>query len=220
MTLFNRITLITAALLSLAIISSESYGKDYPLDTTFYRDGGTDGGRYWVLGDSGNWYLGLGENTSSAGGKIKVERISDVNGKPALMFEWKKKKGDGYVALADYNTQSNLVPYKDAAAMAIDVKVVKAPNSSFGFSMKGDKGEEASVYIHDTLRSMKKNKWYTLLVPLSCIINKGADLSKTVHYMQFKTNGRAKVGVANVRLERIDDSMKNCKQLVAIKLEK
>lgn len=216
----KRSLLAASLILSLGLISEQSYAKDYPLDSSFYRDGKTAGGRYWVTGDSGDWYMTLGDKDRSAGGKIRVSGTKDVNGNPAKVFEWKKKGGDGYVALADYSTQSDLTPYKDAAALAVDVKVMKKPDAGFEFSMKGDKGANAAVYIQESLKGMKQNKWYTLLVPLSCMVAKGADLSKSVHLMQLRTGGRAKLGVANVRLERIDDSMKNCKELVAFKLEK
>ena len=208
-----------AAFLTAALASSIVEAKEYAADANFYRDGNTIGGRYWVLGDAGDWYLNATDKTQSASGAIKVSDTKDLNGNPAKVFEWKKGK-DGYVALADYSTQANLTKYKDAAAIAIDLKVFKAPKAGVEFSMKGDTGKNAAMYIQDTLKGMTKKKWYTVFIPLSCMIDRGANFDKSVHLLQLRTSDKAKIGLANVRLERMHESMKDCNQLVAVKLEK
>lgn len=177
----------------------------------YFAQGKIIGARGITLGDPGKWGLAInGLKGESASGKIKVEP-EDFQGKgDALHITWSKKdvKGD----LGIYGPPTDIHSYKDAAALTFDVKVNTQPKESVMVGMDCGYPCRAEYEIGMSLRKLKKGAWTSFPIPLNCLQSSNFDLSKINGVFLISTSGKLDLSIANIRLEKLPEGAKTCKE--------
>ncbi len=162
------------------------------------------------LGDPSNWSLGLqGREGKSASGKLIVS-ITDFKDKgDALNLEWDAKVANlGSFSL--YGNPVDLSKFKDAAALTIDMRVESKPSKDVRIGMDCGYPCRADLVINNLIRKMPKGEWFSLPIPLNCFKSDNFDLSKINGPFTIATDGKFRVSITNVRLERLQEGEKGC----------
>lgn len=162
------------------------------------------------LGDPENWSIPVTDLTGkSETGKIKIEPSTYKEKGDAIKLTWapnKPAKGTVQISGAPLNLSS----VANSGALVIDMKVTDMPDQAVTIGMDCTYPCRGELEINKLIRSLKKNQWLSLPIPLSCLVEKGLDLQKMNGPFLMGTEGRLGIEITNIRLEKIADSENSC----------
>lgn len=189
--------------------ASQAPQSDLNPNFFYFFNGEIPGSRGFTLGDPKNWSVPVvGLRGTSASGKLTVQP-EDYQGEGyALNALWSRSKNLGQLAL--YGPPLDISAAKDLAALVVDVKVVRKPNSNVTISLDCQWPCRGSVEAAQTLKKMPVNKWAALPIPLNCFRGENFDLSKINGVFLLSTEGRMELSIANIRLERLEPGNTGC----------
>lgn len=166
----------------------------------------------WILqvSDPGNWGGETVQNfkAESKNGKVIVKPTDYAGKDDAIQITWTRSKEKGQFSV--YGNPIDLSAVKDHAAIAFDLRVDKAPNKSVKVGMDCGYPCRAEFEIASTLRKYPKKKWVSVPVPLNCFKSKNFDLSKINGPLLLSTDGKMKLSIGNIRIERLPEGDKGC----------
>lgn len=179
-------------------------------DFFYFVGGKIIGSRGFTLGDPGKWGLNMkGVEGESATGKLKVKPDDFQTENDALNLKWSKKNVKGELGL--FGPATDLSPYKDLAALTFDVKVNSKPRESVKVGMDCGYPCRAEYEVGMILRKMKKKTWTSLPIPLNCFKENNFDHTKISGVFLINTEGKLDLSIANIRLEKLPEGAKTCK---------
>lgn len=175
----------------------------------YFMNGKLPGYRGITLGDPKKWGASItGMTGTSASGKVKISP-EDYQGKgDALQLHWTRKKVKGDMGI--YGSPINIEAFKDAAALAFDVKVNTKPDKGVQIALDCGWPCRAEVEVGKQLRKLKKGQWTSFPIPINCFKSDNFDLKKINGVFVIATEGKLKLSIANIRLERLPDGSKGC----------
>lgn len=206
---FLRKSLI--ALSSLCLFSPLFSSAQTELNPTyFYLVKGELIGRSISLGDPSNWSTSLpGREGQSASGKITVAPTDFKATGDAIQINWSpRKKVQGSFGL--YGGTLDLAKFKDAASITIDMRVDGKPDKEVKIGLDCGYPCRADIVINSMIKKMPKGEWFSLPLPLNCFKSDNFDLSKINGPFTIATEGKFKVSITNIRLEKLPEGDKGC----------
>lgn|GEM_PF-366416 len=176
----------------------------------YFVNGKLIGQRGINLGDPGKWGHPIdGLTGKSATGKIQVKPEDFQSKGDALNITWSKKDAKGELGI--YGPPIDIAAFQDVAALTFDVKVNTQPRESVMVGMDCGYPCRAEYEIGMMLRKLKPGTWTSFPVPLNCLSAGNFDLSKIGGVFLISTSGRLDLSVANIRLEKLPQGAKTCK---------
>lgn len=188
---------------------------------------------YIINGKSvANWQMSVGNALNyyvpieAQSGKTKRKNLTVSPSKKetdgdALRLKWKGKKvknqwggnalNNNFFSVGKHNIDISSV--KDAAALAFEIKVLKAPNEQVTLSMQCNHSNKCvgSYALKSSLRSLPKNKWTVLPIPLNCFKGDNEfDFSQVTNILNIATQGKLDIEIANVALIQLPAGSKGC----------
>jgi len=176
----------------------------------FYFFGGKlIGNRWMTVGDPKKWGETISDLPgSSASKKLKASK-EDYQGKgDAIRLEFSRKKIKGDFGI--YGSPINIDSVKDAAALTFDVKMITKPDKGVQIALDCGYPCRAEVEVARQLRKLPKNEWAVFPIPLNCFKSDDFDLKKINGVFVIGTEGKLKLSVANVRLEKLPAGNTGC----------
>jgi len=166
----------------------------------------------WILqvSDPSNWGGVTVEQSkaTSSSGKVDVKPVDYVGKNDAIQITWNRAKEKGQFSV--YGNPIDLSSVKDKAALAFDLRVDKAPNKSVLVGMDCGYPCRAEFEIAGTFRKYPRKKWISVPLPLNCFKSDNFDLSKINGPLILSTDGKMKLSIANIRIERLPEGDKGC----------
>jgi hypothetical protein len=179
-------------------------------DFFYFAKGKIIGARGITLGDPSKWGLAInGLSGESASGKVQVEPEDFQEKGDALHISWSKKDVKGELAI--FGPPINIAPYKDFAALTFDVKVNTQPKESVMVGMDCGYPCRAEYEVGMLLRKLKKGAWTSFPIPLNCLKSSNFELGKINGVFVINTSGKLDLSIANIRLEKLPEGSKTCK---------
>lgn len=163
-----------------------------------------------MLGDPSNWALAVQDRTGqSKSGKLSI-KPTDFKGKgDALQASWNGKKDTATLSIV--GPAIDIANFKDAAALAMDIRLDKRPTKGVTLSMSCTWPCRGEVQIRKLLTEFPVGEWFSLPVPLNCLkSDDGFDLSKISGPFTIATEGKLTLSITNIRLERLAEGEKGC----------
>lgn len=193
----------------LAPLVSQAQGELNPNHVYLFK-GEAVGERAISLGDPSNWYTPVENRTGkSAGSKISVAPTDFKGTGDAIQITWNpRKKVDGSLDIG--GKAVDLSALKNAAALAIDMRVDVKPDKDIIVRLSCGYPCQADVSIRKMISQMPKNEWFSLPIPLNCFKGKEFDLSKISSPFVITSNGKATISITNIRLEKLAEGDKGC----------
>lgn len=176
----------------------------------YFVNGSLIGGWGFSVSDPGNWGGVRVENFVGRSKNGKVEtRQADYAGKgDAIQIQWSRLKERGQFSII--GNAVNLSAGRDAAAIVFDVRIDKTPNKGVKIGMSCGYPCGAEFDIAGTLRNSPKSKWFSLPIPLNCFKSDNFDLTKINGPLLLSTEGKMKLTLANIRIERLPEGDSGC----------
>lgn len=168
------------------------------------------GPRGMQVGDPDNWSVAIqNREGKSKSGKISVKPGSFKEAGDALELNWSsRKKMQGSFGI--YGAPIDISVFKDAAALVIDLKVDVRPNKDVHIGMDCGYPCRATISARKLLTEFKTGEWFSLPIPLNCFKSEEFDLSKINGPFIIDTEGKLKLTIANIRLEKLMEGEKGC----------
>lgn len=213
---FNSVLLRSGLILILCCIAwlqTVNVRAESQLNPSFFYfiNGNVVGPRAVLLGDPNKWGVAVNElRGKSASGKIQVEPEDYQFEDDALRIKWSKKDIKGELSI--FGPEIDISKFKDEAALTFDVKVLKRPRESVMVGMDCGYPCRAEFEVGMLLRKLKKNTWTSFPIPLNCLKSNNFDLSKIGGVFLISTQGKLDLSVANIRLEKLPEGSKSCKE--------
>ena len=97
-----------------------------------------------------------------------------------------------------------------AMALAVDLRVDEAPSADVRLGIGCGESCAGSIEISSLLSAESAKQWGTLLVPLSCFRNAGADMANVVSPFALETTGSFALSFSDIRLASHDETAIAC----------
>lgn len=174
------------------------------------------------VGNGLNWYIPV-ENQSgrTKRGNVSVSASSKDGDNDALNIKWKGKivktewggnaLYDSSFSLSKHNIDLSSVA--NAAALVLEIKVLKAPNENVALTMQCQNNAECKgVFpLKNVLRKLPKKTWTYLPIPLACFDSQGNfDFSQVTTALSIATQGKLEISLANVGLAPLPEGTTGC----------
>jgi beta-glucosidase len=165
------------------------------------------------VGSPANWAIEAttARTTTQDSEDLVVENIDRRVQEDARSARW-AGTGLAFLALSarpgiDISSQS-----KEGFALAFDVRVDEPPTAAVNLSMSCGMPCRGSVDLTSTLATLPAGEWHTLRVPLSCLADAGADMTRIDSPFGLGTTGQLSLAFSDVRLVPGDDGPTVCPQ--------
>lgn len=179
----------------------------------------------WVasIGNGLNWYVPVeAQRAKTLRKNLTVEPTTKINEGDAVIIKWRGKKVknewggnalfDSSFSISKHNI--DIASVKDVAALAIELKLIKAPNENVTLSMQCNYSNHCTQKypLKSALRSIEKNKWTLLPIPLNCFkAGNDFDYSKVTTIFSIATQGKLEIEIANIGLIALPEGNTGCK---------
>lgn len=141
----------------------------------------------------------------------------------AIRFTWSPKGVKNEWGADDTNVQTitlinrmahvDISPVVDQAALTVDLRVIRAPTGQVTITLESawDWRARAGVPLRSALRSIPRNEWISVPIPLRCFLgnNEAFDFGQLTG-IQLQTGGRMELEISDIRLTGYPAEMANC----------
>ncbi len=189
-----------------SIVQAEEVNPNF----VYLHQGELTGYRSISVGDPGNWSSQLpGREGKSASGKVSVAPADFRGTGDAIEISWDpRKKMAGNIGI--YGEAMDLSAYRDQASITLDMRVDTRPDKEVRLGLDCGYPCRADIPLNSILRKSPRGEWFSLPIPLNCFEGENFDLSKISGIFSMSTDGRFKVTIANIHLERLPEGEKGC----------
>ncbi len=146
------------------------------------------------------------------GGELIVRNVDRRVQEDARAASW-SGDGEAYILLSGplgFQGFDLSAPAAEGSALAIDIRVDEEPSEDVSFAMACGMTCRGVVPMGDVLAALPVGEWRTLRIPLSCLRDAGADLSRISAPLVLGTAGRLGLSFSDVRLVAADDGPMIC----------
>jgi hypothetical protein len=206
-----KVLLLGTLLLCVNTISAQTADKP-KLNSKFYyiHEGKIVDGWSLSVGDPANWSTPvIDRKGKSASGKVAVEPSDFKVKNDALTITW-NSRSDEKGTLAIYGADIDLSTAENTAALVIDMKIEVSPNKEVNIGMGCTYPCEGMVNMGKPLKKLEKDKWQSLPIPLNCLTKAGLDLKKINGPIIISTEGRMKLSITSIHLEKLQEGDASC----------
>ena len=161
-----------------------------------------------------------GETTRGSLAAEPAKRNTDGD---AIRFTWAPKgvknewgsddKGVQTITLVNSLAQVDISSVVDQAALTMDIRIIRAPNKRVTLTLEGawDWETRAGVPLKSALRSLPKNEWVSVPIPLRCFLKGNEDFDfRTLTGIQLQTGGKMQIEISDLRLTAFPPDKVNC----------
>ncbi len=161
-----------------------------------------------VIGNKYNWYIELNnlEGETQKNGLV-VSRANRRTKGDAISAKWSGKTMSQLYLLAE---KVDLKAAENIAELIIELRVDKRPNKKVFVRMGCKNACQGEIDYSKIIRGLPVGKWQVVTIPLNCLAQAGADLSRVDSPLQIATEGRFALSIANVLLNRLPPGVKGC----------
>jgi len=200
------------ALASILLLSipAVTFAKEMPNPNyVYFSAGDTPDNWTWVLSDPDNWWMPLdGNEGKSAQEKVRITPASFQSEKDAVNIQWSKSSTWGSATIS--GREVDLSGYENAAELSVALKVKKRSKSEVKLTMNCGENCSGEVQIGHILNKAPLDQWFLLPVPLNCLRQSGADLSKVIAPFSIGTTGSLELEIAEIQIMPLADGDKGC----------
>jgi len=202
----KRLMFLSALLLTPALtLAAETPNPNY----VYFSAGDTPENWAWVLSDPDNWWQPLaGNDGQSAQKKVRIAPASFQSENDAVNIHWSKHSSWGSAAIS--GREIDLSGYENAAELSVALQVKKRSKSEVKLSMNCGENCGGEVQIGHILNKAPLDQWFLLPVPLNCLSQSGADLSKIISPFSIGTTGSLELEIAEIQVMPLADGDKGC----------
>lgn len=182
------------------------------LNSKFYyiHEGKVVDGWSLNVGDPANWSTPvIDRKGKSASGKVAVEPSDFKTRNDAITITW-ASRSDEKGTLAIYGADIDLSTAENTAALVIDMKIEASPNKEVSIGMGCTYPCEGMVSMGKPLKKLEKDKWQSLPIPLNCLTKAGLDLKKINGPIIISTEGKMKLSITSIHLEKLQEGDASC----------
>lgn len=219
-----KLSLVPLTGLFLQLLSFNSLSAEQnPVSSYLYKGNNVPG---WTLsiGNGLGWFVPVKDQKAKTKRKNLTVKPVDKDGEnDALNITWKGKKvkgqwGGNMLHDSSFTISRNNIDIssiKDAAALVLDMKILRKPNEATTISMSCKNNNKcAGKYpLKAVLRRLPTDEWFTLPIPLACFKNTESgelDFSKVTTAMSIATQGKLEIELANVALAALPPGKTGC----------
>jgi len=177
----------------------------------YINDGEAVSGWGIQLGDPENWATPVEANrkAKSASGKVSIEPVDRAERGDALQIFWSPRKNVKGV-FAIYGSPLDLSKFENEAAIVFDMRLDMKPDKDVTFGMDCGYPCRSEVHASNILKDLKRDEWTTMPIPLNCFTKEGLDIKKINGPVVISTEGKLKITIANIRLQKLPEGEKGC----------
>lgn len=163
------------------------------------------------LGDPENWATAVDESrrAKSASGKVAIEPVDRVERGDAVQIFWTPRKSDKGV-FAIYGSPLDLSKFENEGAIVFDMRMDMKPDKDVTFGMDCGYPCRSEIQVSKILKDLKRDEWTTMPIPLNCFTKEGLDIKKINGPVVISTEGKLKITIANIRLQKLPEGEKGC----------
>lgn len=186
---------------------------------------------YFIQGRSVNpWELSLqfgqvklkGNSGKTVRSSLVIEPASRNSENDVVKLTWKPKGiktewgsvDKNVMTLNLTNTQGSidLSSVTNEAALAFDIKIIKAPKELVTLAMESnwDWKSRSEIPLKHVLTRLPKGEWLTLPIPIKCFDNGKLDFKKLTTLFMLQTSGRMQIELGDIRLTAYPRDKMNC----------
>lgn len=152
------------------------------------------------IGDRGNWRLPVtGPAAKSSEGVVTLTTIDRLRQGDARQITW-SGRSEGLVYFETTTPRDLRDWVARGAALALDVKVERAPTRSTFVKAQCRYPCGAQANVTTALRKAPKDEWFRLSIDLACFVKSGLDPSKVTTLPLLSTSGELSMSISNIRL--------------------
>jgi len=163
------------------------------------------------LGDPENWStpVDTGRKAKSAAGKVSVEPVDRAERGDALQISWSPRKAiKGVFSIS--GSPIDLSKFENEGAIVFDMRLDMKPDKDVTFGMDCGYPCRGEMHVSKILKDLKKDEWTTMPIPLNCFTKEGLDIKKVNGPIVIATDGKLKITIANIRLQKLPEGEKGC----------
>jgi len=177
----------------------------------YVADGQVVSGWGFQLGDPEQWatQVDASRKAKSASGKVSIEPVDRAGRNDALQISWSPRKNIKGV-FSVYGAPIDLSKFENEGAIVFDMRLDMKPDKNVTFGMDCGYPCRSEMQVSEILKDLKKDEWTTLPIPLNCFTKEGLDIKKVNGPVVISTDGRLKITIANVRLQKLPEGEKGC----------
>jgi hypothetical protein len=163
------------------------------------------------LGDPENWATSVdaSRKAKSASGKVSIEPADRVGRGDALQISWSPRK-DIKGVFSVYGGPLDLSKFENEGAIVFDMRLDIKPDKNVTFGMDCGYPCRSEMQVSKILKDLRKDEWTTMPIPLNCFTKEGLDIKKVNGPVVISTDGKLKMTIANVRLQKLPEGEKGC----------
>jgi len=209
-----KLTIFTLALSALSlqtVQAADSAKAAVNSNFNYISDGEAVSGWGLQLGDPDNWATSVdaSRKAKSASGKVSIEPVDRAGRGDALQISWSPRK-DVKGVFGVYGAPLDLSKFENEGALVFDMRLDTKPDKNVTFGMDCGYPCRSEMHVSKILKDLKKDEWTTLPIPLNCFTKEGLDIKKVNGPIVISTDGRLKITIANVRLQKLPEGEKGC----------
>lgn len=177
----------------------------------YMSDGQAVSGWGIQLGDPENWSSSVdaSRKATSASGKVTIEPADRTGRGDALQISWSPRKDlKGVFSLS--GAPIDLSKFENEGALVLDMRLDTKPDKNVTFGMDCGYPCRSEMHVSKILKDLTKDEWTTLPIPLNCFTREGLDIKKVNGPLLISTDGKLKITIANVRLQKLPEGEKGC----------
>ena len=182
-------------------LSEVAVGVPNSLDRLIFGGTARDPWRTFV-GDEVDWEIEVfGSSAATAGGNLRLKTFDRRKQEDSIELSW---LGRGVGVSQVYWRSSESADFSALASqqgyLVIDAQLVTAPTSNVALRMDCEYPCAGEVDLTRVLKEAPLSQWQMLAIPLSCFVERGADLSKLSSPAVLVTDGTLKLRISEVAL--------------------
>jgi beta-glucosidase len=182
-------------------LSEVAVGVPNSLDRLIFGGTARDPWRTFV-GDEVDWEIEVfGSSAATAGGNLRLKTFDRRKQEDSIELSW---LGRGVGVSQVYWRSSESADFSALASqqgyLVIDAQLVTAPTSNVALRMDCEYPCAGEVDLTRVLEEAPLSQWQMLAIPLSCFVERGADLSKLSSPAVLVTDGALKLRISEVAL--------------------
>jgi hypothetical protein len=188
---------------------------------TYFANGDTPDGWFWVVQDPTNYWSQLeGNQGASAGGKVTIGPSDAPEFPKAIKAVWDKGPAPdkNWGGLTITGRTVDLSAYEHTGELMLVVRVDAKPKKDVKLKMQclaekeGDKCE-AEVFIASHLKKATPQQWFALPIPLDCFVEQGGanfNLKKIKTPVEIGTDSKMVIHIAEISIQKMAPGEEGC----------
>jgi beta-glucosidase len=182
-------------------LSEVPVGKPNKLDRLVFGGTARDPWQTFI-GDAVNWEVEIfGSSATTAGGNLNIQTYDRRIQEDSVQLTW---LGRGEAGSQVFWRSKQSLDVTDLAQeegyLVIDAQVVESPSATVLLRMDCEYPCTGQIDITEILRSASKQDWQRMAFPLSCFVDRGAQLDRLSSPAVIFTEGAMKLRISEVAL--------------------